>query len=342
MSRHQWRFSELAVEATRNVFAPIAIARLLTVAAVVLGAAGPILDARSFVNLSREQSRLNGRGAHSALIQLPEDSSGDGIRVDSCTALATYPGVTSSGSITPLGTTSVLQVGPDLPLFEISPGLIPQLESVDLAVGADVAPGFVDGWVSLDGQQLQATAARRLPDGARLNNGLMVKMRTQYAPLCLVNLDPSADTDQVLARLTPSLRSTSPAIQVRRLLEPTTEPTDGYFDRIERFAYVLLGIVMGGAALVLTLLRGSTLAAYRLSGTTRRDIATLIIAEQAILTSIFVGAGTATLIAFASEVGSLRATAMLIIVGALSWMSIAVIAAAIAAARNPLDQARDR
>jgi hypothetical protein len=246
----------------------------------------------------------------------------------SCELLQRDPAVRASGLLVEVPRSAVLKVGNSVATVRASASLVPELRTSQAVIGSQVGASlgessrlFAVGYGVLDTRV-------GLNDESKLGLGsslvLPLNASDVGGPVCVVVYDSRAKVDEELSASVSQLVASN-AIMGVSAYRSASDPAERFATRIERFAPYLGGVCLGLASVVRYVLKASDLAAYRLSGTSRFDLARIVWSEQ-LLTS---GVATAAYMGAALVLGpGGRALASLCLYGlffGMVWLSVASI-----------------
>jgi hypothetical protein len=345
MQRDRWRLSMLAREATRNVFGPGS--RLLTIVAlaVLAGAASSAYIALETQSMRQEINDLAADGRN--VLVFSGLSSEAPTRIDraSCEALAGQHGVSHAGVLEPAEPVDVLPVGTRLPAQRASTTLIPELSEAELLVGrnlSDRASLPFKVWVGGD----LATAAHAAPHPEDLGTGssitLPLRPSDTTSEKCVVILDEFPDVDSALPAIASQLKVMVNPAAGTELLTATSDPIGDYLQRPDRWFPLLLGFLGAIATAIVTRLRASEVAVYRMSGTSPTSIMTLLTFETLLITGCAALSATAASLTLSPHYLDLAVPILWGLALAGTWTIVTLAASLDLAIRRPSDLAKDR
>lgn len=340
----RWRLTDLVREALRNTFARGA--RLLAAVALVgvLGTASVaflVLEQRAMVD-QIDALTAQGRG----VVHYAETSADRPTLIDrtSCEALATAPGVQSAGIVLDAGRADALPFAIDAPAQRVSSTLIPELGEVDVLLGATLADHAGPFRALLHGHPFEAAVAPGSREGTSTSFSLSLPLlpTDEAAGQCAVILEPLVVAGDVAVTHIAQLETRGNPLTAQEALSSPVDPVSAYLARMGRHLPLALGLLGGILTAVITRTRTSELAVYRLSGTSRTSLLTLLALEH-----LLVG-GTAAAV---TAVGALALTTQLLapataVVAGLTIAGATALTATIATIdipfRRPTDLAKDR
>jgi uncharacterized membrane protein (UPF0136 family) len=291
----RWRQTLLLRESVANVFDPRSRHAFVVGAAAILGLAISFLLVTEWEGLESDLAELRADGRNVAVFQGALAEAPVAISVRSCAALADLPGVVRAGSVDYGESTTFAQLGPLVPVHEVSPDLVPALASHAAVIGSALvsAPGPMP-LRAPDGQVLDALVAEPEPSGmAGLNSAVAIPLsgaRTT-TDTCVAELSRFADSDATVPLLAAALDVSGGELIAGTLLRESYDVLGAYRERPERFLPLGLAVLGGALSIVLLRTRSSELAAYRLSGTSRADLAALLLWEQTATSGVLVAFG---------------------------------------------------
>ncbi len=161
------------------------------------------------------------------------------------------------------------------------------------------------------------------------------------AELCVVELSDHARASVVSPELTAAVSSVGGPLAAQPALQEAVDVLAAHETRPERLLPVLIGVLGGIFAAIVNALRSSAFAAYRLSGTRRVDLLTMVWMEQALLAGLYASSGTTAAVILLGPTVPARACVLWLGVGAFAWLAGASLSWA-SAGRNPTHLAKDR
>lgn len=340
----RWRFADLAREALRNVFG--SGARLLPAVAL----AG-LFGTGSVATLVLEQNAL-----HDEIAALTDQGRGVVIFTEasperpgyigrgSCEQLVDTKGVEAAGLVVFMTGTDAAPFVIDAPARRASSTLVPALGEADVVVGSTLADHQGPFRVLIHGQSFDAVVAGPSREGTGTAYSLTFPLlpHDTAAGMCVAILDPILDADDLVPTLATQLNVGGNPISGKEVLVHPSDPIEDYLTRLSRHTPLALGLIGGFITAVITRTRGSELAVYRLSGTTRSSLLTVMLVENLLIAGV---AASATAVAGLVLAAYLFDPATAIITGfalAGTWAVIASVATLDLPFRRPTDLAKDR
>jgi hypothetical protein len=261
----------------------------------------------------------------------------------SCELLADRPDVERAGLLVEEGRFDLPTLGSNVLVLAVSTGLAPALSRYDAVVGS--ALGLSAGPHRLSGG---AGVLDAVVDGSAIPTTGMSSAVTVALPStvtsgdqCVVELSSHASAAAVSAELTAALSSAGGALAARPALRESVDVLSAHAHRAERILPMVVGGLGGLFVAVINALRSSAFAAYRLSGTRRAELLTLVWLEDALLAGLYACGGVAATVVLLGLTVEARAGVLWIGVGALTWVAVGTLGWA-AAGRNPIRMAKDR
>lgn len=339
-----WRLADLVREALHNTFATGA--RLLTAVALV-----GMLGTASVAFLMLEQRAMDeqiqaltaqGRG----VVHYAEASADRPTLIDraSCEALAHAPGVQTAGIVLDAGRADALPFAIDAVAQRVSSTLIPELGRVDVLLGPTLASHAGPFRTLVHGHPFEAAVAPGSRQGTSTSFALSFPLLPgdDAAGQCAVILDPLVVAGDVAATHIAQLATRGNPLTAQEALRSPVDPIEAYLARMGRHLPLALGLLGGILTAVITRTRTSELAVYRLSGTSRTSLLTLLALENLLV------AGTTAAV---TAITSLALTTHLLdpataIVAGLTIAGTTALTATLATIdipfRRPTDLAKDR
>lgn len=345
MQRDHWHLGLLAREALRNVVGPGSRLIAVLALAVIAGAGSSAYIALETQTMRQEVHDLAADGRNVLVLTALSNDAPARIARDSCEALADQHGIRHAGMLERSEELDVLPVGARLPTQRASTTLFPELSHADLLVGRHLSDRAARPFTVRSGQDL-ATAVHAGAYPEDLGTGFSITLPPRPGDTtterCVVILDAFSDAGTALPVVAAQLEVTDNPVWGSELLTATNDPVATFLQRPTRWFPVLLGLLGAVATAIITRLRASEIAVYRMSGTSPTSVMTLLSLENLLVT------GTAALSATAAAL-ALRAhyldPAVPILWGlalAGTWTIVALAASLDLAVRRPSDLAKDR
>jgi hypothetical protein len=294
-----WKGGPLLREALVNVFGAGSRFRALAIIAVVAGAGLAAVSAIDSVALQRElhEDALANRN-------LVSISAGQGnaasISRASCEDLVHDPDVTAAGMLFTQPTEDFVQLGSEVPVFEASQSLVPQLNSAGAVIGHGLASRFAGDLKMPDGTVLLARLGVEQPDALSLDTAVTVAIpaSVKSGSSCYVVLSQYARVTRVDTRLISELRWSGTSLVAEPQYQEAVNPIDQYLARLTLYLPFAIGLLLGLSAGIVNRARATEWATYRLSGTSPRSAALLMFLEQAHLAAAFALSGCLATVVF--------------------------------------------
>jgi len=333
-------------EANANVFSPAARMFPVLAVAVLVGAGQSSLMIHQASQLDETLAALTMSGRNVVTVAPPSPDSVSTVDRVSCEALAEYPQIERAGLVGTAERTEVVELGAFLPLQPVSATLLPGLDAYDAVVGSALwsdddptltlaAPG---------GQVLHAEVGDEMPAGVPTGSALAIPLgaTTTSGSYCVVVLDPYLPLTDARTLVLADLQMAGEPLAATSPYKETVDVVALHLSRTERFLPAGIAVLAGFSVLGLSRLRSSELAAYRLSGTSRRSLATILLLEQAILAGFYLTSATAAALVLGPLLRDPAVPILWAVVGALGWTVCAGSAASITVLRRASDLAKDR
>jgi len=341
----EWRTLTLAREALLNLATLRAPMMLAVLIAGVLGSASSAFAAFEGERFSERLAALESRG--SEIITFGPETAQSVARISraSCEALAREPGVRRAGLLVDEGTRDFAELGARTAVFSASSTLFPALSHADGLIGADLGGGdSARRIVFAPGDVRALLASEAQPEGVPTNSAVVVPLSpsTDSSPYCLVELRRYQEVDEDVEVLGSRLQVTGGAITGLPRLRLTTDPVLDWRTRPGQVLPLALGAAGGLLTLVLIGRRSHELAAYRLSGTSRRSLALLLTLEGTLIAGVFVLSGALAAFAFGGRLISVPESLAWTLAGGAAWSMVTLIGIGKAILTSPAALAKPR
>ncbi len=339
-----WRVGMLAREAMRNVFAIGARTTSILVAALILCGLSTVIQHIDDRALASDVGRNLRLGAYTIVFASAEQDEAATITAQSCSATAKMPGVIAAGPVEFLGSDRVAQLGSAVPIMATTPSLVPELGSASAVIGSELG---ITAQMPLAGQLLGTVTAvpgSDIAGGLPTSSAVAVRISTDLAATsaCILVLDPRLRTVDAISVVQPTLSTSGGSIIGRAAYTPTVDPLDVYRQRRTRWLPMLIGLTLCAMAGLSLRGRSGELAVYRLSGTTRADLSTLLFLEQVLFAGVFVFAGCLAATITSSHLLSAQSLSVRTLQAGTAWLAFSPVLLLPAILRNPLTAAKDR
>lgn len=349
MQRDRWRALPLVREAVRNVADVRARLFPALVLAVVGGSAVAVFAGLEAANLQHQLGSLQGQGR--LVLEISSTSPQIPAFIDrrSCEALTGTAGVERAGIVVPEGLWDVGQLGANVPVSAVSRTLFPELDRADALVGSALREPSPDFLLTLPaGLVGTGHVMPEQPKGVDTNSAILVGLGPEVTtgPSCRVVLNPFGHASEAVPRVVAALKSTgAEPIAANSPFQDNIDPVKEFLARSSRYLPLLLGTLGGFAAAVIDRVRLSEFAAYRLSGTSGRSLAVLILLEQLLLCGAVVAAtslAALVVVAVSGYPASVPAVVLSGVAAGAVWVVVATLLTLDVPLRRPTDLAKDR
>lgn len=340
----RWKLGYLAREAVLNVFGRGARMLPALAAAGLLGAAPVALLSLEQDALMAEVTALTQEGMGVIVYTEVSDTRPSTITRESCERLSLMPGVEAAGIVVRAGRVRAIPLAIDAHSQRASTTLFPELGDVDVLVGSTLSSADDEFRILVDGQSFVARVAPTTREGTGASFQLTFPLlpTDTRGTSCYVILEPLVRPGDVISAQLAQLAISGNPVAGREAFTGTSDPIADYLTRLTRYAPVAVGLVGGALTALIIRSRSSEVAVYRLSGTSRRSLLTLIAVESLLISGV---AGSASACAALVLAGKLLDPTTAIVSGiALAgvWAAVACAATADLAFRRPTDLAKDR
>jgi hypothetical protein len=320
MLRKGWLWHNLLREAALNTFGWRARGSVAVTLAILIGS-GQVLYMvtawQAFASATTDQVE-HGRN----VIDYTAPDSTRPVEIDraSCEAIAQADSVKGAGALVNLGRSTFLQLGMSVQVFAGSSTLIPALRDENVVIGS--ALGMPSGKATISAAEYGTlSGVVGSPDEMALgiSSAIVIPLSPDVLSIatCTVNLQRYDRGDDSIAAM---MTATGPLIAMPRITAPY-DLTAAFLARLDRFLPLALGALGGMVTAFQYRLRGSEAAAYRLSGTSRRDLATLFFLEQALTVAVMATSGVLAAFVLRPLVESPESIAAWVLVSALAWLT---------------------
>lgn len=340
----RWKFADLAREAVRNVFG--SGARLLPAIALagLFGTGGVAILVLEQNALQNEVATLAEQGRGVVIFSEASPERPGYIGRGSCERLVDTNGVEAAGLVVFLTGTDADPFVVDAPTRRASSTLVHALGQADVVVGSTLAEHEGPFRVLAHGHMFDAVVAEPSREGTGTAYSLTFPLlpHDTVAGMCMAILDPIIHADDLVPTLATQLSVSGNPISGKEVLVHPSDPIEDYLTRLSRHTPLALGLIGGFITAVITRTRGSELAVYRLSGTSRSSLLTVMLVENLLIAGV---AASATAIAGLMLASYLFDPVTAIVTGfALAgvWTVVASVATVDLPFRRPTDLAKDR
>ena len=312
-----------------------------------------MLHSQSWSNLDGIIDRQESIGRNVVIFgSASKNNSAFGISTASCDSLSSIAGVRRSGLVVPMGFDDVLQLGPHVPVVEVSGSLLSGLNTSEVLVGSSLArgstlpqSGHVFGVSSTRFGILRASVDAEQPTGIATNGSLALRLPSGvgFAQQCVAQLSRFANPRTMTTLLQAQLVTRGGAPVGIDATNLTYDVVAAFRSRPEQWADTYVGALCGFLCALLCRFLSSEAAAYRLSGTSRTAYLRLLMIEQVILAGAFLtGALVAEAIALGVSGSRLGADIGRELGAALAWIGVFGVAALPFAFIAPTKLAKNR
>lgn len=325
-------------EAVLNLRTRGSRSRMLGFVAVLCGLA---VVAQSLLGGMRHAAELRQRveDGHGVLtFQAADPQRAADVSLVSCEALADDPRVERAGALTAGRLTTVPQLGRDQRVIAASVGLLPELGRHRVLLGAALPP--VSGSLLLEGAAADYGRLGRQPRGVDVNSSVVVPVAPDLVRVdqCVVVLHAPVGVAATAPDLAGRLDARGGPVSAAGPGLRADDLAARYLARGDRGFGIAAGCVAGLLACVVNRFRSGELAVYRLSGTSRADLARLVVVEQVSAAGWCVAAVATSVPWVAQHLVSPTATVLAGTTGAVAWVLVAVAGSLPEVLRNPLSR----
>ncbi|ROS52692.1 hypothetical protein [Frigoribacterium sp. PhB24] len=323
MSNTTWRLSSLVREAALNVANPWSRMCTLLLLAALAGSTCASFAACESAGFTNRLDHLEARGSNVLSFQASASDTNVTISRASCEALAVQGGVSRAGLLISEGTRDVPEIGGRTPVLTGSVTLFPPLASRDGLLGPNLVTSSEERYVSLAPAEVRHVSVNdRQPEGIPTNNALVLPLSIERtsAPNCLVVLDRYQDIRTAVATLEPQLEVSGGPLIARTQLSQTSDPVADWRHRPGQYLPLAIGLIGGFCSSLLLWTRANDIAAYRLSGTSKRSLAQLLSVEMLLVVGLFATSGTVAAQVLRCDLVSLSEVFFWMLGGAATWL----------------------
>ena len=323
MSNTTWRLSCLVREAALNLANPRSRMCTLLLLAALAGSICAAFAAYESSSFTNRLDQLEARGSNVLSFQASASDADVTVSRTSCEELAAQRGVSRAGLLISEGTRDVPEIGGRTPVLTGSATLFPALASHDGLLGPNLVTSSDARFVTLAPADLRHVSVNdRQPEGIPTNNALVLPLsidRTS-APNCLVVLERYQDIRTAVATLEPQLEVFGGPAIARVQLSQTSDPVAEWQHRPGQYLPLAIGLIGGFCSSLLLWTRANDIAAYRLSGTSKRSLAQLLSVEMLLVVGLFATCGTVAAQVVRRDLVSLPEALYWLIGGAALWL----------------------
>lgn len=296
--RRGWKLTHLAREANLNLLTPKLISLVLI--AFCLGALGPAIGMQQSAALRENLDALELQGRNLITFAGTSKDVPAAITRQSCEALTSNSAVVKSGIIVQVQPVSSAQLGANVPVFQASTGWFPQLRDSDAVVGASVSQVPLGKSALLEsGQLLDVAVAPVQPEGMPTNRAIVVPLPASViaAPSCIAQLGPFESPRDKIPELVAALKVQGAPISAQVQLSQQVDLVEQYRSSSVTLVPLLLGLLGGVVSALVNASRSREFATYRLSGTSKVQLLTLLCLEQSVVSAVVTAAGVVASVA---------------------------------------------
>lgn len=298
----RWRIADLALEAVKNVLCSRSTLIKVACLAAILGLALTFFRTQELVQLDAKVAELEANGRNTVVIQGTDPKKPSRINRHSCDALSGTAGVLASGALVQQGVVKAQapQLGTNFFHYGASPSLVGELSQSTVGVGQArlELPAKSKLFLRYESNSVDAAILERRGNGIPINDSIVSALRPDViaTETCVVVLDQKLDAKVLLPSLASQLSVESGALVAAFTLPETFNPFEEFRTRLTRLVPLVVGIALGGLIGLVTLMRSSEFATYRLSGTSRASLLKILFFEASTVSGIFWLASSATLL----------------------------------------------
>ncbi|RLP75965.1 hypothetical protein D9V32_07335 [Mycetocola tolaasinivorans] len=296
---------------------------------------------QSFTQEMLRQNQL-GRNVVTFLSSSPDAAA----KIDrtSCEALSVRPDVQRSGLLQPDRIENVSGIDPRVHIYRASVTLFPGLERYDALIGSVLGADNRPALIGIAGGARSAAVLPKQPRGLDVNTGIVLPLspNVREGEACIVQFSENADITGQTKDAALSLSVSESSLGANTSLEAVTNPVMDYLTRTERFLPVALGTIGALLSGVVLRARTSEFSTYRLSGTSRAVLFSIISCEQLIVSGIFFMSTALSLSVLYSTFVSPVAMLLTAVAASAAWCVAGAPFALGQIARDPITQAKER
>ncbi len=346
LRRDSWTFSALTREAWKTLIDARSIFYVLPLFAVLTGITGGTFALHDSADLDHQLVVADRAGANILTVRAANQRDKVQISRRSCEALAASPDIDAAGLALPLRDAYVPQLGKTVPVIGASASLLPQLQSADAVVGSALTKSRAPGRLTVPGtgDGMESVRGTPQPDAIGTNSAIAVPLgvRTRSASTCFIVVNPLGNAARAATVVVAELDVVGGPIIAQPASVPTFDPVRVFTARLDQFLPLVLGAIGGLISAALIATQGSTWAAYRLSGTSRRSLSAIFTLLCAIPGGLYSLAGVAFTAIGMMAIHSPGAVALEILAGGCAWTFLGAAASLFVVARQPTNLAKDR
>lgn len=343
-----WHWSALWREAWLNVVRRTVLTMGALHIAALVGVALAVFTLGEWSRLDTDLARLTQAGRNVVVVQTlrPEDEE-FALSRRSCEQVLARPDVLAAGGRVFLGEDFVSQFGSRVPVYGVSRTLI-DFGDGNAVIGATLASTAglrADGRIaSRSFGLLDARIGATVPTGLDLDAALAVPLDASrtWVPECIVWLTPFASATERLPLIQAGLVTRNGLPLSTLTVQSPLDAAIEFSGRSTRHVIPIAGLVLGLTSALLRRVRGSEIAAYRMSGTTRLGMLLLVVTEEAIVAATFVASFAIAIGAIGLEPQRALAALFAAWAGASAWLAAFGLAVTPTILTSPITLAKDR
>lgn len=348
MSVRHWRSRALLREAFLNSVNLRSRTFISLAVAVMAGSTAVAFYASESTHFAEGLQDLEIRGSNILTLQSATPHKDIAISRTSCEALTRLPEVERAGLLIDAGSLDIPEIGANTRIFTASTTLFRQLATEPGVIGFKLTRSRAPRTVTVaPSQTRQLGTLVQQPEGIPTNSAVVFPLPagTSSGPVCIVSLTRFHDPKAVAPTLAAALETQGGPIMGDPELPLTSDPVHDWNTRPGQYLPLVLGILGGLLTSTVTWTRSSELAAYRLSGTSRRSIGILVTLESLFPAGSYLLSAAAALSA-ATIVGAhiLSPTEQMnwVLAGAVGWSTVGAVGALRSMLASPAKMTREK
>jgi hypothetical protein len=348
MSDRDWRTGALLREAILNAVNPRSRTILILALAIAAGSTTTAFYVSESTQFTQRLDDLETRGSNIITLQSATPRTNVAISRSSCEALTRLPQVQRAGLLIDGGSRDIPELGANTRTFTASTTLFPPLATQHGLIGSKLSRTSAPRTVTVAPSQPQTLATGRpQPAGIPTNSAVVFPLPagTSSGPVCIASLTRFSDPRSARQILAAALETRGGPILAIPQLPLTSDPIHDWHTRPGQYLPIALGLLGGLLSTIVTGTRSSELAAYRLSGTSRRSAGILLTVENLFPSGAFLIAGAVALITLAltgADILSPAELLMWLVCGAAAWSAVAAYGAVRGMLLSPAKMTREK
>ena len=345
MQRDAWSFAYLLREANKNVFGSHARLRPLTLVSLAAFMSLSIFAASEAHRFSSQLDSLDARGRNVILLSASDPASTAEISRRSCEYLSTVAGVERAGLLAPSGHADFLRLGRNIPIIFASASLFPNLGPYEALIGASlISSTRPTVLLTSSGKHLHAAGGQVAPDSLGVGSAVTLALEPSInqGAQCVVILSKFSDAQKSIPMLAGQLEVSGAPISGRQQLTETVDVVSAYIHRPGLYLPLILGVMGAILSALVNGGRASELAAYFLSGSSRRSMFILVALEQLLVAGIGFSSGIFALIVLSQYFFHLASVIFGLAAGAFGWVGLSCLMSLPVILKKPTELAKDR